>query len=92
MIELPANHIDILNGRSKASDINKALHAAFWVYDSDKDRSLFLLASAHKSFADLADGLGYTVTPKITTESQEIVDAINAATFAGEKRADEVEA
>ena len=61
MITLPANHVEILNGRSKACDINEALIAAFWVHASDKDRSLFLLESAHQSFADLADALGYDI-------------------------------
>lgn len=61
---LPAEAIDILNGQTKARDVAEGLFAAYWMHGRENGTALYLLRQAHSDLADLADAMGYTITPK----------------------------
>lgn len=62
---LPATAVEILAGQSKARDVCESIHAAYWTFDVDRGRSLYLLRQAHSDLRDLADAMGYTLEPKL---------------------------
>ncbi len=63
LIELPAEAVDILAGRSEARDIAEGLNAAYWLHGRDNGTSAFLLNVAHKSLHTLASEMGYRLVP-----------------------------
>lgn len=64
-ITLPAEAVAMLAGRHEAVLIAADLSAAYWTHGSDDSTALFLLNSAHERFAEMAEAMGYTITPKV---------------------------
>ena len=62
--QLPANAIELLEGRSNAQSIAETALVAYWLHYSDKSAALMHFESIHNDFAQLADALGYTIAPK----------------------------
>ena len=73
-ITLPDNAVDILAGKGAASDLSQNLHAAYWLVGRNDDTALYLLKAAHEGLASLADAMGYTLTPKASTDAQEAAE------------------
>jgi hypothetical protein len=73
-ITLPEDKASILSGRHAASGLSENLHAAYWLAGRDDDTALYLLKAAHESLASLADAMGYTLTPKASTDTQEAAE------------------
>ena len=63
LIELPAEAVDILAGRSEALNIAEDLNAAYWLHGRDNGTSAFLLNVAHKMLHELASKMGYRLVP-----------------------------
>lgn len=61
---LPAEAVALLAGRSNARDLAEHLVAAYWMHGRNDGTALYLLQEAHRGLADLADAMGYTITPK----------------------------
>lgn len=62
--KLPANSVDLLNGRHQAADIAEHCSIAFWMHGRDTDCALHHLEHIHAEFAALADALGYDITER----------------------------
>lgn len=71
--ELPANAVDLLNGRNQASNIAEDCSIAFWMHGRDNGTALYHLEHIHSEFAALADALGYDITERhpVTDEAKE---------------------
>ena len=67
---LPATAVEILAGQHEASYIAEHLIAAYWLHGRDNGTSLFILQDVHNHLADLADAMGYTLTPKVAEASE----------------------
>ena len=63
-VTLPADAVAVLAGRHDAASLAEHLSAAYWLHGRDDGTALYLLREAHKHLADLADAMGYTITPK----------------------------
>lgn len=61
-ISLPHDKLDLYAARYHAASAAEHLFAAYWAVDRDDDTARYLLAEAHRQFAQMADILGYTVT------------------------------
>ena len=62
--KLPETRTDLLNGKGFAAQIVEGSAIAFWMAGRDDDTALFHLNAMHRNFAQLADVLGYDITPK----------------------------
>jgi len=60
---IPAIATDCLNGRSAADQIAESASIAYWMHGRDEDTCAYHLNVVHQKFAELADALGYTITP-----------------------------
>lgn len=60
---IPAIATDCLNGRSAAYQIAESASIAYWMHCRDDVACAYQLNVVHKKFAELADALGYTITP-----------------------------
>ena len=60
---IPAINTDCLKGRHHAHQIAEACAIAFWMHGRDEGTCAYQLNVVHKKFAELADALGYTITP-----------------------------
>ena len=71
--ELPANSVDLLNGRHQAANIAEHCAVAFWMHGRDNDCARHHLDHIHSEFAALADALGYDITERnpATNEAKE---------------------
>ena len=63
-ITLPTRAEDMLNGKHHAQLIAGTSDAAFWMYGRDDRTALFLLNQVHGYFHQMANALGYDVTPR----------------------------
>ena len=61
---LPAEDIAVGVAQTHADGVTENLLAAYWLQGRDDGTALYLLREAHKHLADLADAMGYTITPK----------------------------
>jgi len=71
--QLPANAVDLLNGRHQAANIAEHCAVAFWMHGRDNDCAMHHLGHIHSEFAALADALGYDITERqpVTDEAKE---------------------
>jgi hypothetical protein len=61
---LPANDVDLLNGKTAALNISENMHAAYWLAcGGQRDTALYLWKRAHDDFGKLARTLGYSIAP-----------------------------
>lgn len=54
----------MLKGRHHAQLIACTSEAAFWLHGRDNSTALYLLKQVHSYFREMADALGYDVTPR----------------------------
>jgi hypothetical protein len=73
-ITLPAQATDMLNGKHHAQLIAYASDAAFWLHGRDDSTALFLLNQVHSYFREMADELGYDVTPRFESAPLTIIE------------------
>lgn len=66
--ELPQQRVDLLTGNNFAAAIVESCSVAYWLADRDNFTALYHLQKIHENFAELADALGYDITPKPATE------------------------
>lgn len=64
-IKLPTQATDMLKGRHQAELIAGATNAAYWMHGRDNHTALYLLKQVHSYFREMADALGYDVTPRL---------------------------
>ena len=74
-ITLPQLAEDMLKGRHHAQRIACTIEAAFWMHGRDDSTALFLLNQVHGDFREMANELGYDVTPRAA------LDAAQSATL-----------
>lgn len=71
--KLPANSVDLLNGRHQAAEIAESCQLAYWLHGRDDGAAMHHLDRIHSDFAALADALGYDIIERqpATSEAQE---------------------
>ena len=62
--ELPANSVELLTGNNFAAAIVEGCSLAFWMVGRCDATALYHMNAIHENFANLADALGYDITPK----------------------------
>ena len=62
--KLPANSVDLLNGRHQAAEIAESCQLAYWMHGRDDATAQYMLDRIHTDFAALADALGYDITER----------------------------
>lgn len=63
-IKLPEVQTDLLKGHHPAQMIAEKSVIAYWMHGRDDDTALYHYKSVHEYLHELADALGYTLTPK----------------------------
>ncbi len=88
-IELPADAVAILSGKMTAFQVGETLHTAYWLHGRDNATATFMLNEAHCRLQQLADEMGYTLTPKpvaaddLKSEWAGICEAMNRGAYNG---------
>jgi hypothetical protein len=67
---LPETSVEILTGRNEARNLAESLTVAYWLHERDNDTALFMLHAAHDDLHELAEAMGYTLTPKVAEASE----------------------